>query len=130
MRSHGCPRCSHYISKRECIFLDYLNIPNTKENRQKYIKPYKVDGFNKNKIYEFLGDYYHGNPEKYKSNEYNQTCHKTFGELYEKTTEKFSKLNELGYSIYYVWENDWNSWHKNKRHSFPLKKYNKHKNKI
>ena len=35
-------------------------------------------------------------------------------------------LKGMGYSIYYMWENDWNNWNnwnKNKNLSVPLKKY-------
>jgi hypothetical protein len=127
MNGNDCPRCVHRISKTEIKFLKYLKIPNTINNRQKYVNGYKVDGIKNNKIFEFLGDYYHGNPKKYDATLYNQICHKTFGELYNKTIEKFSKLNGLGYSIYYMWENDWNFWNKDKISIFPIKKYNGNK---
>jgi len=119
----GCPKCVHHISKPEVKFLDYLKIL----NRQKFIQPYKVDGIRGNKVFEFLGDYFHGNPKKHDSDHYNQICHKSFGELYKELNEKFSKLNELGYSIYYMWESDWNSWNKDKTDVFPIKKYSENK---
>ena len=89
--------------------MKYLRIPDTKEHHQLKILRKEVDGYDKktNTIYEFLGDYYHGNPEKYECSKYNPTCHKTFGELYENTIKKFQKLKECGYIIKYIWENDW-----------------------
>ena len=54
-------------------------------------------------------------------------CHKAFGKLYEELTKKFIKLNGLGYSIYYMWESDWNSWNKGNINTFPIKKYNEDK---
>ena len=127
LNGKGCSKCVYHISKPETEFLNYLKIPDIKENRQKFISPYKIDGYKNNKIFEFLGDYFHGNPNKYNSVNYNQICHKTFGELYENTIQKFNKLNDLGYSIYYIWESDWNLWNKGKINTFPIKKYNKNK---
>jgi hypothetical protein len=104
----GCPKCSCYrISKPEIEFLDYVKIDVS--NRQICISQRKVDGIDlKNKIvYEFLGDYWHGNLNKYNSSDYNKTCKKTFGELYNDTIIKFTKLKNLGYTIKYIWETDW-----------------------
>jgi len=123
LNGKGCLECVGHISKPEIKFLDYLKIPNIKKNRQKYIKPFKIDGIKGNKIFEFLGDYYHGNPKTKNPNDYNTICHKTFKELYENTMGKFNRLNDMGYSIYYMWENDWNLWNKNKILTFPIKKY-------
>jgi len=106
-KAKGCPSCHHRISKGEIEFLNYYKIqPN---NRQKYIFPYKVDGYDPqtNTIYEFLGDYYHGNPIKFDHKKYNKICHKTYGDLYNKTFFKLKNLKMMGYSIKYIWENDW-----------------------
>jgi hypothetical protein len=105
----GCPKCVHRVSKSEMEFLDYLKIPNTNLHRQVYISNKQVDGFDPimKIIYEYLGDYWHGNPEKYNQNEINVKCHKTFGELYVDTINKFKKLKSLGHGIKYIWENDW-----------------------
>jgi len=109
MRGDGCPYCSYNISIPEIEFLNYCNIPNNKEHRQKYIKPYKPDGYDSstNTICEFLGDYWHGNPDKFKSTYFNQRCKKTAGELYIETINKFDALKSLGYNIKYIWESDW-----------------------
>ena len=90
-RSHllgsGCGKCSNTISKSEIMWLDHLNIPD--EYRQKTIiitnKKFIVDSYNPitKTIYEFYGDYWHGNPKIY--NPLDLTYfNKTFGELYEK----------------------------------------------
>ena len=114
LRGNKCPRCVCKISNPEIEFLDYLKIPNTQNNRQVRILDKRVDGFdlNTNTIYEFLGNYYHGNPEKFNHNDYNQTCHKTFGKLYKETFDKFSKFKDLGYNIQYIWESDWKKFKK------------------
>jgi len=110
----GCPKCIHIISKPEIEFLDYLNLPNIQSHRQVKILRKKVDGFDPktNTIYEFLGNYYHGNPNMFNLSDYNQTCHKTFGELYENTMKVFTKLKSIGYNIKYIWELDWNRFKK------------------
>jgi len=123
MSGKGCAKCQHQISKPEMLFLDYLRIPDSSKNRQSIIDSFKLDGIRGKKIYEFLGDYYHGNPKIYNSHDFNKKCKKTFGELYNKTIEKFNKLNQLGYHIYYIWERDWEDWNKKKLKTFPIKKF-------
>lgn len=125
-----CPFCfkRNNISNAEIEFLNYLKIPNTIENRQKFIKPFKVDGIKNNKIFEFLGDYWHGNPIIFNENDTNLLNKTTFKDLYNKTLNKFKSLNDNGYDIYYIWENDWNKWKKNKNLSFPIQKYKIHTN--
>jgi len=115
LRGKGCPKCSYTISKPETKFLDYLKI----KNRNVYVKPFKVDGINykTNTIYEFLGDYWHGNPEKYKAKNINHHNKKSFGKLYKDTLKKFDRLKNMGYNIKYIWENDWKKFKK-----FPNKK--------
>jgi hypothetical protein len=107
MQGQGCPKCTHHISKPEIEFLNYVNVPDTEENRQKYIKPYKVDGIIGNVIYEFLGDYYHGNPQKFNKTDAHPSKKTTFGELYENTIKKLKHLKNSGYTVKYIWESDW-----------------------
>lgn len=111
---NGCPKCSTSISKSEIEFLNYLNIPDTKENRQIKILKKTVDGYDfvTNTVYEFLGDYWHGNPERHNLNHYNKVCKKTFRELYTKTFKKFDMLKEKKYIVKYIWENDWKKFKK------------------
>lgn len=107
---HGCPRCQHNISKGETEWLDSLDV----EARQikinlvngKYIV---ADGYDHltNTVYEFNGDYYHGNPNKYSPAEINPTNHKTFGELYDKTLLKEKSIRDAGYNLIVMWESDW-----------------------
>lgn len=108
LRGNGCVYCTIRISKPEIEFLNYLKI----ENRQVYILNKQVDGYDgvSKTIYEFLGDYYHGNPLIYKKDKYNPTCHKTYGELYDDTIKRFNKLKWNGYNIKYIWESDWDGY--------------------
>ena len=69
---------------------------------------YKADGYcaETNTIYEFHGDYWHGNPLIYESHYINQANYKSMGELYQKTIEKEEKIKELGYNLVVMWESD------------------------
>ena len=69
---------------------------------------YKVDGYDKETktIYEFHGDYYHGNPAIYGPDEVNTTTNKTMGELYEATKQREEFLR-TGHNLVVMWESEW-----------------------
>lgn len=71
---------------------------------------YKVDGYCKetNTIYEFYGDYWHGNPEVYESDIIHEYIGVTMGELYNNTKVREDILKNLGYNIIVMWEKDLN----------------------
>ena len=71
----------------------------------------RVDGFCKetNTVYEFYGDYYHGNPKKYGADEYNKTCKKTHGESYENTMKREQAIISLGFNFVSIWECDYDN---------------------
>lgn len=114
----NCPHCSkskgysdaeiNWITKMEkkenIIIRNALS-----ENRQfKIIGVGKVDSYcqETNTVYEFHGDYWHGNPSIYNRNEINAVTKSTFGELYDKTIERERKIRELGYNLIVKWESD------------------------
>jgi Zn finger protein HypA/HybF involved in hydrogenase expression len=109
----GCPRCSHKISKGETAWLDFLGLP--QNLRQVSIKlkdkkhPIQVDAYDSvtNTVYEYNGDYWHGNPIVYAPNEINKNNKKTFGELYRSTIDKEEKIKANGYNLITIWEYDW-----------------------
>lgn len=89
-----------YVSNQQDIVLDFeYIIPTTK---------YRVDGFHKetNTIYEYYGDYWHGNPLVYNANIINVVNNLTMGELYIKTIEREQYLHLLGYNIITKWETE------------------------
>jgi hypothetical protein len=108
----GCYACysASRISKPEQEFLDFFKI----QKRQKQIGKYMVDGFKNNVIYEFLGDFWHGNPKLYDMSKMNNASKKTFQELYEETLNRFKDLQSKGYDIKYIWESDWDEFKKTK----------------
>lgn len=109
----GCPACATNVSKMETEWLDNLGIPNDNLHRSlkikigdSYIKP---DGFDPdtNTIYEFYGDYFHGNLNVYAAYKINHKNNKTLGELYQKTMEREKLIKQAGYNIVSIWEYDW-----------------------
>lgn len=107
---NGCRKCSNIVSKIEIEFLNCINVP--KEYRQKIMqinnKRFNLDTKIGNLIIEFNGDYWHGNPKIYDSHYINKRAHKTMGELYQKTLEKERTLTEAGYTVWSIWESEWN----------------------
>jgi Zn finger protein HypA/HybF involved in hydrogenase expression len=109
---NGCPRCVHKISEAEIAWLDKLNIP--KENRQSSIPEFrnnrfKVDALVDRTVYEFYGTYYHGDPRKYTRDVINEKCGLTMGELYDMTISRYERLENLGYTVRFVWELDYDA---------------------
>jgi hypothetical protein len=91
--------------------LDSLGVP--VGFRQKRIKigerVLSVDAINyKTKtIYEFYGDYWHGNPKTMPQDKFNNQANATFGELYEKTMAREEAIKADGYQLVTIWESDW-----------------------
>jgi G:T-mismatch repair DNA endonuclease (very short patch repair protein) len=112
----GCPNCSHTISKSEIAWLNSLNIP--KKYRQYILtingEDFKLDGYDPitNTVYEFYGDYWHGNPFKYKAYDIHPVNNKYYGELLFKTFKKEQILKKAGYNVVYIWESDFNKQNK------------------
>lgn len=107
----GCPKCSNCNSSiLENKWLDLINVP--LEYRQKTLSingmNYKVDAYDpsSNTIYEFYGDYWHGNPCKFNHDEFNRTTKTNFGHLFNKTMSRQSKLISNGFNVIYIWESE------------------------
>ena len=107
---YGCPVCSMgSVSSISQRWLDKLSIPVEKREITLPDLKIRVDAFvpETNTVYEFLGDYWHGNPEVYDENQEHPVLHKTFGQLYDETKARVSRLEEAGYKVVYVWEKDY-----------------------
>lgn len=110
LRGVGCPACAKTISQAEIKWLDSLNIPLefrhlTVKIDNRLFKPDAIDIAN-SIIYEFYGDFWHGNPSKYDPEDINLATGTTFKELYNKTIEKEQVLKQNGYEIISKWESD------------------------
>ena len=119
LKSFGCKKCSKIkkYSKVQIIWLDFLqsyyniNIQHAENDKELAIPDsrYRADGYceETNTIYEFHGDYWHGNPKLFKPNIMNKVSKKTFGELYENTTKKEQFIRDSGYNLVVIWELQW-----------------------
>lgn len=80
-----------------------------KENREVMIKvganKYVADGFDEetNTVFEYFGSFWHGNPNIYNPEDFNNVSKKTFGELFEKTKDKVKTLLKDGCDICFTW---------------------------
>ncbi len=117
---HGCPHCVNTrgysdaeivwietIMKTEGISIQYAK---SLEGQYKIKFPggklRSVDGYcqETNTVYEYNGNFWHGNPRVYKPNDMNTVAKKTFGELYMATISKESTIKQLGYNLIVKWE--------------------------
>ena len=68
-------------------------------------KYFFIDGFDPktNTCYEYNGNFWHGNPNYYNSNDVNPCNKKTFGYLYNKTIKKEKLIKQAGYNLITKW---------------------------
>ena len=106
----GCKTCAKVSSKKESKWLDSCGISLNNRNIRFKVggRWFNVDGYNSETktIYEFYGDFWHGNPKIHKPLDINMANKKTFGELYRKTQEKEEFLKKAGFKIKSIWESD------------------------
>lgn len=113
IRGSGCPRCARRgRSKGQDAWLDYLGVPDDQFHRN--VKVYltdgswiRADGRVENTIYEYWGDWVHGNPKFYNQEELNAKYKKTYGELYRNTLSKRNKITLSGFELVETWESEW-----------------------
>lgn len=110
LNKNGCPSCGFNVSKSGTEWLDKIGVPH--KFREKHLKIdkntfFKVDALDrKNKIvYEYFGNFWHGNPDYFKPTDINPKNGVPFGVLYQKTLEKIRILEENGYKVIYSWGN-------------------------
>jgi len=74
-------------------------------------KTIKFDGFcqKTNTVYEFHGDYWHGNPRKYDPEHVNKSNKQQFGDLYDNTLEREAIIVSLGYNLVTIWEDEFDA---------------------
>lgn len=117
-KSRGCKKCIDYTkSKQETIWLDSLSVTNRNVYMKFGNKTYCVDGVDLDKkiVYEYYGDFFHGNPDIYDPEDINPLLNEKFGDLYLKTKEKETDIIKNGYEIITIWENDFKKKIKNKK---------------
>jgi hypothetical protein len=115
----GCPGCAYQtVSKSETKWLDSKRISD--KNRTKILmidgKRYNVDAYisRSKTVYEFYGDYWHGNLDIYAADKQHPMFKMTFGDLYKKTINREAELVAAGYKVISIWEYDWKEQQKKK----------------
>lgn len=110
IRGHGCPLCaSTTVSSVSQKWLSSLNLSLVREHKIVHdLGYYVVDGFDStsNTIYEFYGDYWHGNPKTFDPDATNPSLDKKFRDLYNDTMLREQILKDLGYNLVTIWESD------------------------
>lgn len=100
-------RWLEYESRKNNIQIDHAE--NVGEFSIRTMKGYKwpVDGFCKDTktVYEFYGDYYHGNPKKFCQTDLYHGV--PYLKKWEKDELKRKTLEDLGYKVVIMWESDW-----------------------
>lgn len=113
INGHGCVRCCSSISRSELEWIAYLAVSYNSYTLQTQYKVastnYSADAYCKelNRVFEYHGDFWHGNPNVFKESDMNPRTRTTFGELYAKTLQKHATYERLGYNVTAVWEHDW-----------------------
>jgi len=115
----GCPLCSKskQYSNAQIQWINFIQLKDNitiqhAENIGEFKIPnttFKADGYcqETNTIYEYHGDFWHGNPDKYVSHHINPITKKTFGELYQETLKREMQIRDMGFNLITIWENDW-----------------------
>ena len=112
----GCRYCGSKRRQKQNDWLDFIGLPNSEKHREVTIR-FKsggycfADGFDSelNVVYEFNGDYFHGNPKKYPADLINRFSGRTMKEELERTLLKKQKLIESGFLVVDIWESDWDA---------------------
>ena len=117
----GCKKCGSTRRTKQNLWLDSIGIPDDLEHREATLKfpdgswvfP---DGMHREEkvVYEFWGDFWHGNPEKYNPDDYAHNG-KTFGELYYGTQLKRERYKLFGFKLIEIWEADWDKQQSNRK---------------
>lgn len=108
----GCPRCvGNYVSSSSQKWLDALKIKKSSREiilRGKHIPKWvRVDALEGGVVYEFLGDYWHGNPKVYEHKALHAHRQISFGAIYNETIHRLKSIRNSGFNLFCVWENDY-----------------------
>lgn len=108
----GCRKCGSRRRGKETAWLDSLGIPDDELHREVTIKFEDgtwvfADGFvpETNTVYEFWGDFWHGNPKFYPPE--TKVGNPTAQDLFEKTNRKRANYFNHGYHLVEIWEHEW-----------------------
>ena len=109
LQGKGCKFCSFgCVSKISQEWLDSLGVPQKYREFTVCEPKVRVDAYvpETNTVYEFLGDFWHGNPEVFDSEDVHRVKKISYGELHKQTLKRLKLLEKFGYNVIYIWEKD------------------------
>lgn len=119
----GCSRCAKKgYSKASNKWLTHIE--NTKGIKlqtimspegERRIGKYRADGFHEDSrtVYEYHGDFWHGNPKFYDPSERHPMSKVEYGKLMKKTLHKEMYIRDKGYNYVCIWGHEWKEQKKN-----------------
>lgn len=115
-----CPDCHPRVVGRSRVCAEWINSVAAStgqkivhaDNEGEYRIPgtrWRADGYcaETNTIYEFHGDFWHGNPKRYNLEDLNTIMGMTYGELFARTQARESAIKNMGYNLIVMWESDY-----------------------
>jgi hypothetical protein len=121
-RGTGCPVCcaSCGYSRAQITWLEEISkkegihIKHAKNGGEQKLpigakgKMIGVDGFceETQTVYQYHGDFYHGNPAIFNPNDINPKLKMTYGELYRNTKIMEQRIRNLGHPLVVKWETE------------------------
>lgn len=111
-------RCNSYLNGKSKVEIEFgkllieklgsdrvdSNNPKIKIAEKRWLNPdFIVDD---KIVIEFYGDYWHGNPLLYSSEDIVSNCYKA-SEIWELDNKRIEEIKSAGYTVYIIWEYDW-----------------------
>ena len=127
LQGKNCSKCSSCsFSKPQIRWLEFLeklynihiqHMGNSGKEQSIKTTKWKADGYCKatNTVYEFHGDFWHGNPKRYDPEFVNAINKLKMKTLYSRTIKREQKIRDLKYNLVVMWESDWISINKSIR---------------
>lgn len=110
LNGHGCPKCTSSVSKIEQKWLTFIGVNSKYHHKTIFINKqrYFVDAYdpNTNTVYEFYGDYWHGNLNKYNPDRIHPHRKLTFKQIREESNRREEEIKNAGYNLVTMWESD------------------------
>lgn len=98
--------CITFISKPELFIQEILNELVVEYTCHQFICKYNFDIVINKKIIEIQGDLYHAWPGKYKKDDLIPVLNLRAKEIWAKDKNKKEMVENKGYKVYYIWENE------------------------
>jgi hypothetical protein len=108
----GCPKCAIGNPVLENKWIDSFKNDNIIRQHRIILKDGTTviaDGYDPttNTVYEFWGDFWHGNLKIYESTDINPINKLSYGELYKQTQHKINLYKDNGFKLIDIWEKDY-----------------------